>query len=504
MRTRHVGLLAFAVTLPASAIAQQQTAKLVASDGSAEDWFGVAVGVDGNRAVIGSYYHDHLGLESGAAYLFDVGTGQQLFELLASDGAPGDAFGLSVAVDTGRVIVGSYQDDEKGSGSGSAYVFDSATGQQLMKWTASDGAPNDIFGVSVSISGTRALVGASGDDGYAGSAYVFDVATGQQLFKLTTSERAPMDQWGKDVAIGGNYGMLMSATKGAVFVFDVTTSQELFKVDATTLGGSVRSIAVDGNRALIGVSNGTARLIDLATGQPVLTMHASDGGAGFGDRVALRNGLALIGASTDDDDGLYSGSAYVFDATTGQQLAKLKPNDGAPAKDFGVALAIEGDRALCGAYGDSAKGPLTGAAYLFDIDAPPSLQTYGSGCAGSGGVVPKLAVTGNPTVGGQVQVAITDGVGSSTALLFLGTQQAAIPMGFGCSLNVFPVLPLIVGPFPLFPFGALGPGGGSITFPGTIPGSVTPPLTLTMQAFVTDSGVVGGFSNTNGVEMNIQ
>ena len=88
------------VSLGCSAtIASAQTnedLKLIASDGSAEDFFGNSVAVSGNTAVIGAPLDDDNGLESGSAYVFDVTTGQELFKLTASDGAANDNFGWSV------------------------------------------------------------------------------------------------------------------------------------------------------------------------------------------------------------------------------------------------------------------------------------------------------------------------------------------------------------------------------------------------------------------------
>ena len=45
--------------------------------------------------------------------------------------------------------------------------------------------------------------------------------------------------------------------------------------------------------------------------------------------VAISGTTAIVGAYYDDDNGEDSGSAYLFDTTTGQQIAKLLPNDGA-------------------------------------------------------------------------------------------------------------------------------------------------------------------------------
>ena len=76
-------------------------------------------------------------------------------------------------------LIGAYQDDDKGSNSGSAYVFvrSGTSWSQQSKVVASDGAASAWFGESVSISGGYALVGARFDDNTkgsnAGSAYFF-------------------------------------------------------------------------------------------------------------------------------------------------------------------------------------------------------------------------------------------------------------------------------------------------------------------------------------------
>ncbi|MED6334909.1 MAG: FG-GAP repeat protein, partial [Planctomycetota bacterium] len=71
-----------------------------------------------------------------------------------------------------------------------------------------------------------------------------------------------------------------------------------------------------------------------------LKLLASDGvqSGNFGRSVAISGDTALIGAR-DDDNGLYAGAAYVFDLTTGQQVAKLLAEDGEEFDHFGDAVA---------------------------------------------------------------------------------------------------------------------------------------------------------------------
>ena len=88
------------------------------------------------------------------------------FKMIASDGAAADYFGVSVSISGDYAIVGAYQDDDNGNNSGSAYIFkrDGINWTEQAKITASDGTWSNEFGYSVSISGDYAIVGAHQDD----------------------------------------------------------------------------------------------------------------------------------------------------------------------------------------------------------------------------------------------------------------------------------------------------------------------------------------------------
>ena len=121
---------------------------------------------------------DDQALNAGAAYVFDIDTGTQLFKLFPGDPEDSDFFGTAVAISENRIVVGNERDDDNGNASGSAYIFDAATGAQLAKVLPSDGDVEDYFGISVGM-GDGALVVASPfdvDGGIrSGSAYVFEL-----------------------------------------------------------------------------------------------------------------------------------------------------------------------------------------------------------------------------------------------------------------------------------------------------------------------------------------
>ncbi|MGJ8637916.1 MAG: SUMF1/EgtB/PvdO family nonheme iron enzyme [Opitutaceae bacterium] len=413
--------LSVSFSLTGQLIGQSQIHKLLAADGATSDLFGVSVSISGNTAIVGAVLDADNGFESGSAYVFDVATGQQLAKLVPDDGAFGDRFGQSVSIFGSTAVVGAYYDDDNGSNSGSVYVFDVTTGQQLTKLTANDGVSGDHFGYSVAISGSTAIVGARLDDdsgSNSGSVYVFDVTTGQQLAKLVPNDGATGDWFGVAVSISGNTAVIGAvndddngSSSGSAYVFDVGTGQQLAKLTANDgavsdwFGGSV---TIDGNIAVIGASgdddngssSGSAYVFDVTTGQQLSKLTPNDGTSNdfFGESVAVSDRIVVIGAYSDYDSGFESGSGYVFGVTTGQQLFKLTPNDGSDGDRFGVSIAVSGSNAVIGADYDDDNGSESGSAYIFKVvnDPPTDVALDNNSIfesAPSGSIVGQFVVT---------------------------------------------------------------------------------------------------------------
>ena len=163
-----------------SAYAQINEFKIMASDGDSLKMFGGSVSIYGNYAIVSASRDDDNGSSSGSAYVFkrsDTSWTQQA-KLLPSDGAASDLFGGSVSISGDYAVVGAWRNDDNGTNSGSAYVF-KRTGTSWAEediLLPSDGAAEDRFGISVSISGDCVVAGAhQNDDNFneSGSAYVF-------------------------------------------------------------------------------------------------------------------------------------------------------------------------------------------------------------------------------------------------------------------------------------------------------------------------------------------
>ncbi|MGI9256961.1 MAG: fibronectin type III domain-containing protein, partial [Salinispira sp.] len=365
-----------------------QQATLWASTRRANDNFGYSVAVDGDTAIIGAYDG---GINKGSAYVFtrSGSTWTQQQELTADDGANGDYFGYSVAVDGDTAIVGAYGDE---SSTGSAYVFtrSGSTWTQQPKLTADDGAGSDYFGYSVAVHGDTAIVGAWGDDSSTGSAYVFtrSGSAWTQQPKLTASDKLTSDRFGTSVAVDGNTAIVGAyrdeSSTGSAYVFTRSGSawppqqQKLTADDDGAINDNFGiSVAVDGNTAIVGAygdesSTGSAYVFTRSsstwTRQQKLT--ADDGAASdwFGYSVAVDEDTdtAIVGAYQDESS---TGSAYVFtrSSSTWTEQKKLTADDGADEDSFGTSVAVDGDTAIVGAYGTDASNTKlnAGSAYIF-------------------------------------------------------------------------------------------------------------------------------------------
>ena len=165
-----------------------QTQKLLAGDGGEFDRFGASVALVEDTALIGAPGDDEVdNLDQGSAYIFTRQKGQwiQTQKLLANDGDADDFFGDAVALTRDTALIGAVGDEENEDLSGSAYIFTRQKSQwiQTQKLLANDGDFFDFFGDSVALAGDTALIGAYLDEENgteSGSAYIFRRMSGDQ------------------------------------------------------------------------------------------------------------------------------------------------------------------------------------------------------------------------------------------------------------------------------------------------------------------------------------
>lgn len=363
-----------------------------ASDATSLDEFGHAVALDGTALIVGANLDGDIAGQAGSAYLFDLTTGLETFKVTAQDAASGDRFGSAVAVAGSVAVATSPFDDDNGVDSGSAYLIDVGTGTESFKLVPSDGAADDLFGSAASISGAVVVVGSPFDDDNgtdSGAVYLFDATTGAETMKLTPSDGAAFDLFGSAVAIDGNTILVAApldddagANSGSVYVFDAVTGAELTKLtasDGAPGDGFGNAVAVSGMTGVIGArldgdngpESGSAYLFDVAAGTETAKLVPSDGVAfaEFGFAVDVNGGQVVVGARLDDAGANGAGSVYVFDAATGAFTAKLVAGDGLANDEYGTSVAFDGSTIVTGAPGDDDGGLSAGSTYVIDSTA---------------------------------------------------------------------------------------------------------------------------------------
>ncbi len=330
--------------------------KILPTDASAYYGFGNAVSIDGDYLVVGAELQN---FATGAAYLFFYnGTDWvQQVKLTASDGQEDDLFGCSVSISGDYIVVGADLDDNGiYPDSGSVYIFWRNQGSpdnwgQLTKIVVSNLNDYYKFGGSVSLDGDNLIVGAIGDPAFgifSGAAYIFDRNLGGsnnwgQQVKLLPSDGYTYDVFGNSVSISGDYAVV----------------------------GACRD---DDN----GTDSGSAYIFHRDQGGPdnwgeLTKLAPADGEAyeWFGSSVSIDFPYTVIGADYDDDNGSWSGSAYIFYHTglAWMEQAKLLADDGADNDLFGYSVSISGSYATVGADSDDDMGSDSGSAYVFFKDA---------------------------------------------------------------------------------------------------------------------------------------
>ena len=380
--------------------------KLVASDGASGDFFGISVSVSEGTVLVGASLDDvAAGTDAGSTHVF-VGSGTTWSEqgmLVASDDTAGDVFGSSVSVSRDTVVVGARDDDTPaGAKAGSAYVFvrSGTTWSKQQKLLASDGAPLDNFGVSVSVAGDTAVVGAHGVTGSprAGSAYVFvrSGTTWSEQQKLVPSDGAA-GAFGYSVSVSEDEGTVVvgafmddtpgGAGAGSAYVFvrsgtSWTEQQKLVPSDGAAGDSFGDSVSISGDTVVVGAfSADTSRGVDAGSAYVFVrtgtrwsearNLTASNGAAGdqFGDSVSVSGDTVVVGAHLNDiPAGADGGSAYVFKRAgmTWTERQMLRASDGAAGDQFGYAVSVSGDTVAVGALlDDTPAGANAGSAYVF-------------------------------------------------------------------------------------------------------------------------------------------
>ncbi len=269
-------------------------------------------------------------------------------KIAADDRASYDDFGSSVSLDGDLLAVGAPGDDGE---AGSVHIFEhnevgTNSWNQIIKLVPEGEISGDLFGNSVSIDGDNLVVGAfhDGDTSVlAGSAYIFSRNHGgdnqwARVIKLNHDDQnggyfgQSVSMSGDIVAIGAPHP---STVRSAVFIYSRNE-------DGENNWGRVQKITLEGDETV-----------------PY-----------FGESVSLNGNYLLVGASWSDDNGTWSGAAYLYSRNLGGEdnwglLTKLISDDAASGDYFGKAVSISGDHLVIGALNDDDNGFDSGSAYVF-------------------------------------------------------------------------------------------------------------------------------------------
>ena len=431
-------LAVFATAAESSAF--DQTRKLVPEDGKPRGDFGYSVAVSEGGAMVGAIRNDGNEESSGSVYFYERNPdGGWVFgqKLAPSDGKTGDEFGSAVSISGNTAIIGARRDSGAGSdgeGAGAAaYVYErDPDGEWLLvqKLTSGVAGGGDSFGESVSVSGTRAIVGADEDDaslGLPGSAYVYEKdSDGKWVLKsrLSPGDGQSGDQFGQSVSISGDAAVVGAELNrgngywsGAAYVYERNRRGEwIFKQklvpgrDAASPTDVLRdrfghSVAISGDTAIVGSYFDHSAYVyernpdgDWAFKRK-LAPDDPDGGYYFGWSVAVSGKRAVVGAHEYtwrgsffgprvDDGERGPGAAYVYEKDSdGKWVLKrrLAASDAEAADRFGWSVAVSGNTAIVGSIWDDDGAENSGSAYVFEAadDAPRAAGD--GGCAVSGG-----------------------------------------------------------------------------------------------------------------------
>ena len=380
--------------------------RMIPSTGGAFDYFGEAVSLNGNFALIGSWLEDVNGtIDQGSATVFQRVDGRWIEEatLVAGDPQVEQHFGIAVAIEGAWAVVGARNDNNAGGArAGAVYVYERiAEGQweQRTKIVAPDGNLEDQFGAAVSFYQGRLLVGAPGAGNRAGAAYVFERFGSVWTFlgKLEAEDGAPGHAFGATLSLGlegavigaAGYDTPDLADTGSVYVFGFINGEWVLvdQLSASNGAGGARfgaSVALDSTRILVGADghdssgleeNGAGYIFEKqgSDWREVHRIEAVDAGGGdnFGASVALQGRFAVIGARWHRNaQGQRAGAAYLYEEKESgwEPFVKLIAPDGSVGDQFGYAVDFDVDHVLVGArWDDNENGEDAGAAFAFPV-----------------------------------------------------------------------------------------------------------------------------------------
>lgn len=444
------------VALMGAAAAQCET-KLYDGGGSA------TLAFDGDVVVVGSPLLSPLGSSSGAAHVYERGTGwSELKTLVPSDGAAQDLFGGSVAIHDDTIVIGAQGADAGGSTwAGAVYVFErDAGGPQNWGQVAKLEAPLDYFGWSVSLSGDTLVASAihdTGSLGDPGAVYIFERDQGGpdawgQVKEIVAAGLSGNEEFGINVSISGDTigvgAMFATGTggviAGAVFLFERDQggagswgeTQKVFSSDVQVGMAFGRSVSLSGDTLAVGcpygyyngMRTGTGYVFDRVGGVWGETAKLVGSATGAEDRF----GTCLFTSGDMVISGAWQGgpgTAYLYERNEGGpdswgESGQLNASDGTPGARFGGSVSTSGTTHIVAAS-------MSGEAYAYEPNPQPPTGYCTSG-ASANGCTAQISASGSPSASASsgFTISVTGIEGQKLGLIFYGIAgSSASPWG---------------------------------------------------------------------------
>jgi hypothetical protein len=378
------------------------------------DSFGYSVAMSGNRLVVGAPKAGEGNSDAGRVYVYDLASGTPVTPVVQINNPSATTnFGHAVAIDGSKVVASAIQDTGTPGDTCRVHVFDVSTptpGVPVVSLADASPSSDDHFGSAVAILGNRVAATAPlFDNGFtnSGAAYIYEIDSGTPtvpVHTLTNPAAAAEDNFGNSVSLAGSRVVVGvglddqgSTDSGTVVVYDLssgTPTTPALTVANPVVGGDEfgQAVSLCGNRLLVSAPDddvgiagdvGAAYLFDLSTGTPAtpqLTFSNASPSSHeeFGYSVAISGNLAVVGAQKDDKLTSNAGSVSIFNlaAATPEQPILVIDNPNAPGNSnsndyFGTAVAIAGTKVAVSAYQeDTSSNNNVGVVYIYDTSSP--------------------------------------------------------------------------------------------------------------------------------------
>jgi hypothetical protein len=464
---------------------------------------GSSIAISGNVAVVGSPGYDSdpvLSADSGAVKIYDADTGKLMHRLLNPAGEACGYFGQSVAISGDLVVVGSCNSVGGVLQAGCVYIYDlAAPDPTVPARVIANPAPveRDHFAHALAIDGETLVVGAWMADGVSantGRAYVYDLSSANPAepeLVLENPHPAPDDNFGATVAVAGSrvavsaYRDNMGAPNaGRVFVYDLQSAAPANPQHSLTMAVAEENdcfgsaLAMAGNYLAVAaetddtsaINAGRVLVFDLAAPQPTqpwltLAQPVAQPNGYFGSSIALTTDHLVVGAYRDDAAAENAGACYVYQLSGGTPGTLIGTPDKplpAVADYFGNAVAISGNTVLVAALHDDRGDIESGSTYAYNLTSPNpdtftfaldnpvsgSLDRFGSAVAVDGNIVAVGSPGSDAGASAAGKVSIHDLSASKPTAVLVSLEDPAPQMddNFGAAVAVSGSIVVVGGP----------------------------------------------------------